>query len=274
MIDSQCVEFLQWALPRLQLRWPGFRKVRKQVCKRVTRRIEELGLADVGGYRTYLEATPEEWATLDTFCRIPISRFYRDRGVFDLLRDEVLPELAVVIRQEGGHELRCWSAGCASGEEVYTLSAIWQLSAGLAHPDITWRVLATDNEPEMLARARRGCYSASSLKELPREWLPAVFTPENGLLCVKPAFRSDIDFTLQDIRTEMPEGTFHLVLCRHMAFTYFDEPLQREVLQRILAKLVRGGVLVTGKQEPLPAQPPELEECQPRMGVYRKRSAQ
>ena len=77
MKDSDCVDFLQWALPRLGLRWPGFRKVRKQVCKRVDRRLRELGVPDAKTYRDFLEKHREEWSVLDSFCRIPISRFYR-----------------------------------------------------------------------------------------------------------------------------------------------------------------------------------------------------
>jgi chemotaxis protein methyltransferase CheR len=85
MQDAECVALLRWALPRLGLRWPGFRKVRRQVCKRITRRIRELGLADVTTYRERLESVPEEWPELDALCRITISRFYRDRAVFDHL---------------------------------------------------------------------------------------------------------------------------------------------------------------------------------------------
>jgi hypothetical protein len=64
--DQRCVEFLQWALPRLGLRWSGFRKVRRQVCRRVRRRLDELELADLDTYRAHLEAHPEEWALFDS----------------------------------------------------------------------------------------------------------------------------------------------------------------------------------------------------------------
>jgi chemotaxis protein methyltransferase CheR len=73
--DVEGVRFLQWSLPRLRLRWPGFLKVRKQVYKRVDRRLRELGLPDVVAYRAYFERHGKEWQALDTLCRIPISRF-------------------------------------------------------------------------------------------------------------------------------------------------------------------------------------------------------
>jgi chemotaxis protein methyltransferase CheR len=91
--DQECVEFLQWALPRMQMRWSGFRKVRRQVCRRIQRRMQVLE-KDVQGYREFLEAEPEEWDVLDALCRITISRFYRDRAVFAYLQTTVLPALA------------------------------------------------------------------------------------------------------------------------------------------------------------------------------------
>jgi chemotaxis protein methyltransferase CheR len=270
MKDVDCVEFLQWALPRLRMRWPGFRKVRKQVCKRIDRRLRELGLPDIQAYREYLEAHREEWSDLDTFCRIPISRFYRDIAVFDYLRDDVLPMLASAAQTSRNRNVRCWSAGCASGEEAYTLNIIWKLGLTFRFPNVPLRVIATDSDHNLLERARRGCYSMSSLKDVPNGWLQAAFTRSDDCYCVKPEFRNGIDFVLQDMRAEMPDGRFHLVICRHVAFTYFDEALQQETLRRILTKLHSGGVLVTGKQEPLPMRPAELVECLPHMGIYRK----
>ena len=64
MTDRDCVEFLQWALPKMRMRWPGFRKVRRQVCKRAARRMLTLGLPSLRGYRAHLEAHPEEWRSL------------------------------------------------------------------------------------------------------------------------------------------------------------------------------------------------------------------
>src|SRR5439155_11021510 len=86
MRDADCTAFLQWALPRLDMHWPGFRKVRHQVCKRVRHRIAALGLSGFAAYREHLERDAQEWQVLDQFCHITISRFFRDRGAFDCLR--------------------------------------------------------------------------------------------------------------------------------------------------------------------------------------------
>nr|NIV19534.1 chemotaxis protein CheR [Gammaproteobacteria bacterium] len=115
MKDQHCVQFLQWALPQLHMSWPGFRKVRRQVCKRIGRRMRELGLEAVEDYRAYLSHHASEWERLDAMCRITISRFYRDRGVFAALEKSELPALLQRLRARGGHRLRAWSAGCGSG---------------------------------------------------------------------------------------------------------------------------------------------------------------
>jgi len=121
MKDTDCVQFLQWALPQMHMRWPGFRKVRDHVCKRIERRIRELGLPNVQAYQEYLREIRAEWQQLDGLCRVTISRFYRDKRVFAMLEQEVLPRLAEQALAADGRSLRIWSAGCASGEEPYTL---------------------------------------------------------------------------------------------------------------------------------------------------------
>ena len=119
MKNEQCVRFLQWALPRLHMRWPGYRKVRNQVCKRVDRRLQDLGLGNVEEYQAYLEQHADEWLQLDPLCRITISRFSRDKGVFAALGDEVLPSLARRASKRGDAALRIWSADCGSGEKPF-----------------------------------------------------------------------------------------------------------------------------------------------------------
>ena len=85
MNDADCIRFLQWSLPRLGLRWAGFRRVRGQVCKRLRKRLAALGLNDLSDYRALLAADAAEWRQLDGLCRVSISRFYRDQGVWRCL---------------------------------------------------------------------------------------------------------------------------------------------------------------------------------------------
>ncbi len=268
--DRACVELLQWALPQLRMRWPGFRKVRGQVCKRLRRRMRALDIDSMAAYRSYLEAHPEEWPVLDAMCQISISRFFRDRGVFACLQEQVLPELARGARQRGATELRAWCAGCASGEEPYALAILWRLGVQERFADLSLRILATDVNRQLLERARAACYGRSSLKELPQAWRVTAFEQAAPLLRVRSDIAADVEFRLQDLRKDTPAGTFDLVLCRNLAFTYFARDLQMEILERLCEHLRPGGALVIGSHERLPALPPALGTWSEQHRVYRR----
>ncbi len=270
MRDKDCIAFLQWGLPRLKLRWAGYRKVRRTVCKRLRRRLRELNLDGLAAYRGVLENHPEEWARLDALCRIPISRFYRDRGVFDCLAGRALPALAADAAARGVRELHGWSAGCASGEEAYTLRIIWDLAVLPDHPELRVVILGTDVEPQMLARAEAACYPAGSLKDLPPAWRAAAFAREAEVFCLKPAFRRDVAFRALDIRRQQPDRRFDLILCRYLAFTYFSPDLQAETLRAISARIAPGGYLAIGAHERLPEVAGGLHQITPTLPIYRK----
>jgi chemotaxis protein methyltransferase CheR len=248
--EAACAAFLGWALPRLQLSPPGFRRVRGQVCKRIGRRLKALGLGGLDEYRGYLEQHPDEWGVLDGMCRVSVSRFYRDATVFDHVRDRLLPDLARAAQQRGAGSLKVWSAGCAAGEEPYTLLLVWRFAVAANFPNVDLRIVATDADTHALERARAGCYRPSSVKQLPRPWLQA-FQPRNGLLCLDPALRQRVEFRHHDLREPPPEGPFDLVLCRNLLFTYFEEPLRTQVAQRLIARLIPEGVLIIGAREQL-----------------------
>ena len=209
MKDSDCIGFLQWALPQLRMRWPGFRKVRRQVCKRIARRLRVLGLAAPAAYRDYLRAHPEEWAVLDRCCRITISRFYRDRRVFDFLGAAVLPWLAQQALQRGDKRLQLWSAGCAGGEEAYSLVLLWDRRVGPLWPGVGIRILATDADAQSLDRAVPACYSPASLKDLPADWREAAFQRRDNDYCLLPRYRAPVNSSARTCAAA----------CRHSALT-------------------------------------------------------
>jgi chemotaxis protein methyltransferase CheR len=270
MKDPGCTGFLQWSLPRLRFRWEGFRKVRKQICKRVNRRIEELGLSGFNAYREYLDRNPDEWQLIDSLCGVTISRFYRDRKVFDVLRGQVLHQLAKKIMDEGGSELRCWSAGCSSGEEPYTLQIIWRACVPpLLYRKIPLRIIATDINEKSLERAIQGCFRPGSLRDLPED-LRDAFTPSGDMFSIGQVFKENIVFLRQDIRRRLPKGTFHLILCRNLVFTYFDEDLQRQTFERILGKLTPGGIIVIGGHESLPGGAAGVRQFDDTHAIYQK----
>jgi chemotaxis protein methyltransferase CheR len=249
--DRDCIAFLQWALPQQELRWAGFRKVRRQVCKRLKQRIGELGLDGFAAYRRRLEADPAEWRAFDECCHITISRFFRDKGVFEVLRKRVLPDIAARVAGEQ-RVAHIWSVGCASGEEPYTLKIVWDEEVTRSVPGARLSIVATDIDRAMLDRARRGCFAPTSLRELPQHFADQAFDREEALYCIKPRYCEGVEFLHQDLRSEAPGRLFDLILCRYVAFTYFAEALQRQVLMRLIGQLAPHGYLAIGTHEKLP----------------------
>lgn len=231
------------------MRWQGFRKVRRQVCKRIDRRIIELDLSDIESYRNYLTENLEEWKKLDHLCRITISRFYRDRIVFDYLGAEVLPVLVSSFVERSDTVIRVWSAGCASGEEPYTIALLWHNLMRPKFPHLRLEIIATDIDPVVIKRAKEACYQQSSLRNLPVEWLPHAFDQQREIYTLKQDVKGYVLFLNQDIRKEAPNGLFHMILCRNLAFTYFDLKLQLPVLEKFYDKLETGGILISGTHE-------------------------
>lgn len=268
--DDECVAFLRWALPRLGLRWEGFRRVRRQVCRRIGRRMAEVGAAGVAEYRALLAPDSQEWRILDGLCRVTISRFFRDRAVWSMLRSDVLPDASRLAMRRGDRTLRCWSAGCASGEEPYGLAIAFRLGVAPAFPELALGIVGTDAEAVVLERARRACYDPATVREVPPDVRELAFEHRGPELCLRAAFREGVEFRLEDLRLAMPSGPFHVVLCRNVAFTYFEEAVQRAVLDRVGERLVCGGFLAIGAHESLPEPAKGLERAFGGLPIFRR----
>jgi chemotaxis protein methyltransferase CheR len=212
----------------------------------VKHRISALGLGGFASYRQRLEADPQEWRILDQCCHITISRFFRDRAVFECLSHSILPAIAERARSEW-RQARCWSAGCASGEEPYSVRLLWNLAVRGAPEALS--IVATDVDGALLARARDGCYGPTCLREVPPELMSLAFARAGLRFCVRPQHREGVKFLKQDLRSEAPSGPFDLILCRNIAFTYFVPALREKTLAIIADRLGPKGFLVVGTHE-------------------------
>jgi len=278
MRDEECVQFLQSVLPQLHMRWPGFRKVRAQVCKRIQRRMNQLSLDGIAAYYDYLEQHDEEWQILDALCRVSISRFYRDKQMFAFLENTVLPELAQEAMARGADCLKVWSVGAASGEEPYTLAILWQLQLQQRFADLRLQIIATDADTTMLQRSQAACYDYSSVKNLPENWRNKVFHLQNAQYCLKLEYKETVQFRQHDLRqdfaTLFSNESVDLVLCRNLAFTYFDEPLQQQTYLRLMQILRTGGALVIGIHEQLPQTAVGVRPWSARLRIFEKTDIQ
>lgn len=270
MHQEQCAAFLKWAMPRLGLSWTGFAHCHRQVCKRLHRRVMELGLSGFAAYRDYVLDHDTEWEAVDACCRVTVSRFYRDKEVFDRIASEILPQLAKAARARGGSLVRAWSAGCGAGEEPFSLMLAWRFGGAARVPGMGIEIVATDIDDTQIARARGGCYPAGALREVPPGWVKRAFVKSGPLLCLRPDYREGVEFMRQDIRANAPKGPFDLILCRNLAFTYFDETQQHQILRLLAGELAPGGALIIGRREQLPVDGPALAAVDTRLRIFRK----
>ncbi len=237
-------------LDHLDRPWDGFRKVRKGVKKRLQQHMQSLGCRDVEHYLHRIQNDESAKDECEALLLVTISRFFRDHVLWDHLRCRVLPELN--DRFPGG--LNAWSAGCANGEEPYTLAMLWKdLSARVPAP-APLRILATDANPVCLQRADNGQYPASSLKEVPEHYKTRWFATVRGgrQFQVDPSLKDLITWQHHHLMDPPPPGPFQIILMRNNLLTYYQGTNVFLVLIRILSTLSIPGVLILGSHEHLP----------------------
>ena len=243
MLDDQ--EFRR-LLDHFDRPWAGYRKVRRGVKKRIRRHMEDLGCGHLDAYLALIEQRPEERRACLQHLSVSISRFMRDRKMWSCLAERCLPELA---RRFPKGPL-AWSAGCANGEEPYSLALVWQAMAEIDDPPpIT--ILATDLRPDCLVRAGQGQYGRGSLKELAPEVRERFFEPLGARQYrVRPILRAPIRWRQHDLLSTPPgHHEFHLILLRNNLLTYYRGDVLRHAFSRIIGRLATEGWLAVGSHE-------------------------
>ena len=238
--------FLEEALPPLGLAPAAL--VRRNIRRRVVRRMESLGLHDFSSYLRHIRRNPPEMDVLRPLFTVTISRFFRNFRVFEALHRYVLAPLAAE-----GNPVSAWCAGCASGEEAFSLRILWEEHPGSKPP---LSILATDVDGDCLQRAAEGLYPASSLRETPSSIVQRHFRKEGGGFRLREDVVRSVTVRKHDLMEKPPSVGFHLILCRNAAFTYFAAQRRNAVAGTIASVLSPGGFLVIGRTETLP---PEAE---------------
>lgn len=196
-----------------------------------------------------------------------MTEFFRDPEFFTYLREQVLPGLIAEARERG--DLRIWSAGCATGEEAYSLAILVAEELGDDLETLPVRIFATDVAAEAVDFARHGVYPPAVLAGLPREIVERYFTPIDNGYEVRKAIRALVIFGEHDLGHRAPFPRIDLVLCRNVLI-YFTPELQRRALQLFAFSLRRGGYLALGKSESVNPLPEFYALEQPRLKVFRR----
>jgi len=217
------------------------------IMRRLRRRITAVGVSTFEDYRAYMAEHPEEEQRLVSSFLINVTRFFRDASLFAHLRDHLLPELIARARDDT-RELRLWSAGCATGEEAYSLAILIADLLGDEREAPGVRIFATDLDDDALAFARRGVYPASALENVPPELVARHFTRHDGDYNVNKPARSMVVFGHHDLGQRPSFPNIDMVLCRNVLI-YFAQELQLRAIQLFAHALNDGGYLVLGKSE-------------------------
>jgi len=218
------------------------------LTRRLGRRLRARGVRTYAAYAGVLDQDPHEYEKLFDDMTISVTSFFRDDLAFEVLQTTVLPALLGPETTTPETGLRVWSAGCATGQEPYSLAMLFLESRtqGSGQPNVT--ILATDIDGKALARARDGVFTPTELEGIRPEWLGKYFVPERSGQRVHPAVRQLVEFEAHNLVSDPPYSDMDLILCRNVLI-YFTPPLQTRVLHTFDAALKSDGFLLLGKAE-------------------------
>jgi two-component system CheB/CheR fusion protein len=241
---------------------------RSSIQRRVTKRMSEVGVEGYEEYLDYLELHPEEFASLFNSILINVTGFFRDPPMWEYLASEVVPEL--VKRRPADMPLRAWSAGCASGEEAYTLAMVLARALGDKAFRERVKIYATDIDEQALDIARHGAYSPRQIEDIPREALERFFERTDQRYVFRKDLRRCVIFGRNDLVQDAPISRIDLLVCRN-TLMYFTAETQSQILGRFHFALDREGILLLGKSEMLITHSDLFTPIDLKRRVFRKR---
>ncbi len=219
---------------------------RSTLLRRTRKRMEEVGIADFGEYHAYLETHPDEFTQLFNTILINVTSFFRDPEAWDTLAREL--RMRVVDRKQAGEPIRVWSAGCASGEETYTLVILLAEMLGVERFREQVKIYATDVDEEALAQARYGSYTGTDLEGVPDDVRERYFERAGDRLTLRADLRRYVIFGRHDLVQDAPISHLDLLVCRNVLM-YFNAEVQGRVMSRFHYALGDAGLLFLGKAE-------------------------
>ena len=237
--------------------------------RRIRRRMQQLDVGSFAEYGEYIRQKPAETTELLNTVLINVTRFFRDPQAWDILRDEVLR--VFFAGRPAGSTFRVWCAGCATGEESYSVAMILSDVLGPRIKDFELKIYATDNDEGALGIARRAEYAPESLRGMSAAIKARYFTGDRVLRVVRDIRRMLI-FGRSNLLSDAPISHVDLLLCRSVLI-YFDAAAQANIMARLKYALNEGGVLFFGKSEPLLKGDADLTVVNAKWRIFQRRSA-
>jgi two-component system CheB/CheR fusion protein len=220
------------------------------ILRRTLRRAAQNNFSSLGAYLAFLKKTPEEIEALAKDFLISVTSFFRDTEAFDFIESNVLPR--ILKRLAPGEELKIWVAGCATGEEVYSMAILIAEQLVDNFSATVVKIFATDIDSIALAHAGRGVYPAGIAKNVSPERLEQYFIKEGDSYRVKPAIRKMVIFAQHDLVKNPPYCNMQFISCRNLLI-YMTPVLQKKIFAMLLFGLKMDGYLFLGSSEnPMP----------------------
>ncbi|MBB5800726.1 two-component system CheB/CheR fusion protein [Saccharothrix ecbatanensis] len=244
--DEDFEEVLRYLKETRGFDFTGYK--RTSLMRRVHHRMSQVGIESHADYIDRLQVDPDEFNALFNTILINVTGFFRDREAWDCLRDDVV---SAMLAERGPDEpIRVWSAGCASGEEAYTLAMVLAEVLGPERFRRQVKIYATDVDGEALAHARQAVYTERELEGVPPELVTTYFEPHQGRYAFRKDLRRTVIFGRNDLVQDAPISRIDLLVCRN-TLMYFNQETQARILGRFHFALTPRGVLFLGKAEML-----------------------
>ena len=238
------------------------------ILRRISRRMAVTHVGNLREYAKYLEDHPDEVAELVMSFLIKVTEFFRDAQAFAYLKKNIMPRI-IERAQAGDKTLRFWSAGCATGEEPYTLALLVADLLGAELPQWSVKIFATDLDEDAINFARRGLYPPNVLEKLPEGYRERFFEKMDHGYRISKTLRQLVIFGHQDLSRGVPFPRIDLVVCRNLLI-YFNAELQQHVLDLFAFSLHHtNGYLFLGKAETVRPSQAFYEQIDRRLKVFR-----
>jgi two-component system CheB/CheR fusion protein len=240
---------------------------RTTLIRRVRHRMAQAGYDTYEQYLDVLQASSDEFSALFNTILINVTSFFRDPEAWDLIAAEVIPRL--LAERGPASQIRAWSAGCASGQEAYTMAML--LAAALGPEAFRQRVkiYATDVDEDALAQARAATYDAKAVESVPHDLLDKYFDQVNGHFIFHKNLRRAVIFGRNDLVKDAPISRVDLLACRN-TLMYMNAETQRNVLGRLHFALAPAGTLFLGHAEMLLSHTERFTPSDLKQRVFRK----
>jgi two-component system CheB/CheR fusion protein len=221
---------------------------RSSLRRRVRRRMSAVKIDDFEAYQDYLEVHPREFEFLFNTILINVTAFFRNELTWDYLAEEIVPR---ILRDRGPEgDIRVWSAGCASGEEPYSVAMVLAEALGVEQARRRIKIYATDVDEVALAQARQAVYSAEAVEPVPAHLLDKYFVTASGGYAFNHDLRRVLVFGRHDLMQDAPISRLDLLLCRN-TLIYFNHEAQKRIVNNFHFALRDTGYLFLGRAEML-----------------------